>query len=908
MNPHMWRSGGATWFVLALAALSVRSAPAAAAESLGFDIKEHERPRVVSVADKYLRESPVTITAFPAPGSAGGLHDYYSEADYAWPDPKNPDGPYVNRDGMSNPDNFNDHRHSLIRMSIQVPALTAAWMITGDEKYSRHAVSHLRAWFENEATRMNPRLLYSQAIRNKVTGRGIGIIDTLHLVEVARSVDVLRRHGQLTKDDEGAIVGWFADYLKWMTTHPYGIDEGQAKNNHAVCFWLQVAAFAQLTGNQTALDECRRRYKEQLLPQIAADGSFPRELVRTKPYGYSLFNLDQIVMLCRLLSTPEDDLWTFALSDGRTLRKGPEFMYPFVKDKSKWPYKPDVMYFDQWPVRSCAWLFAGLAYHEPKYIELWKHLTADPTNDEVIRNLPIRQPVIWFDDSRTAGAPASAGRSRPASATAQESRPTAEIRTPKAPAPPRINGARVYGERPGRPFLYTIPATGERPMTYSAVGLPDGLTLDSRTGRITGAVAQPGEYRVALSAVNSLGRGERPLVIKIGDQICLTPPLGWNSWNCFGGKVDQEKLVAQAKAMAGSGLIEHGWTFVNIDDTWQGRRSGPEQVLLPNEKFPDMKRLCDDIHALGLKAGIYSTPWVTSYARRAGGSAENPEGAWEPPPSGPKQVNKKILPYAIGKYHFMKQDARQWAQWGFDYLKYDWNPIEAPDIEEMADALKASGRDFVYSLSNNAPFAGGPDYVRLANLWRTTGDIKDNWKSMSGIGFRQEKWGSLAGPGHWNDPDMLVVGMVGWGKSLHPTQLTPDEQYTHITLWCLLSAPLLIGCDLTQLDDFTLGLLTNDEVLAVDQDPLGREATPIAKNGGQEIWAKPLADGTWAVGYFNRDDQSADVTLDLADLKLGAPQPARDLWRQKDLPSINAKFTMRIAVHGGEMLKIGAPK
>jgi alpha-galactosidase len=900
MNALTCKLAAALSSAMALALFSVRAADVAP-DALPLNIKDFERPRVIKAADKYLSESPVTITAFPAPRSAGGPHDYYSEADYAWPDPKNPDGPYVTRDGMSNPDNFNDHRHALIRMSIHVPALTAAWLITGEEKYARHVTAHLRAWFVDDATRMNPSLLYSQAIRNKVTGRGIGIIDTLHLVEVARSVDVLRRHRQLNKADETAIVGWFADYLKWMTTHAYGIDEGKAKNNHAVCYWLQVAAFAQLTGDRAVLDECRRRYKEQLLPQIAADGSFPRELARTKPYGYSLFNLDQMTIVCRVLSTAEDDLWTYALPDGRTLRKGPEFMYPFVNDKSTWSHKPDVMYFDQWPVRSCTWLFAGLAFHEPKYIDLWKRLEADPTNDEVLRNLPIRQPVLWFDDLAVETA-------QPRVIAVAANTASNNIRTPKPSAVPRINGPRVYGERPGRPFLYTIPVTGQRPLTYGAEGLPDGLTLDAKSGRITGSVARVGEYRVMLSATNSLGHDQQPLVIKTGDQICLTPPLGWNSWNCFGGKVDQEKVVAQAAAMAQSGLIQHGWTYVNIDDTWQGRRSGPDHALQPNEKFPDMKRLCNDIHALGLKAGIYSTPWVTSYARRAGGSAENPDGAWEPPPPGPKQVNKKILPYAVGKYHFMKQDARQWAQWGFDYLKYDWNPIEPPDVEEMAEALEASGRDFVYSLSNNAPFSVGLDYVRLANLWRTTGDIKDNWKSMSGIGFRQEKWAPLAGPGHWNDPDMLVVGMIGWGKPLHPTQLTPDEQYMHITLWCLLSAPLLIGCDLAKPDDFTLGLLTNDEVLAVDQDSLGREATPIAKSGGQEVWAKPLADGAWAVGLFNRDEQPADVTLDLAELKLSSPQHARDLWRQRELPVINGKLTMRISAHGAELLRIGASK
>ncbi|HKD37176.1 MAG TPA: putative Ig domain-containing protein, partial [Pirellulales bacterium] len=461
-------------------------------------------------------------------------------------------------------------------------------------------------------------------------------------------------------------------------------------------------------------------------------------------------------------------------------------------------------------------------------------------------------------------------------ARADQSNAIAEVRNPKAAARPRINGPRVYGERPGRPFLYTIPVTGERPIIYSAEGLPEGLSVDSKTGRITGFVAQPGEYRAMLVATNSIGRDAQPLVIKIGEQICLTPPMGWNSWNCFGAKVDQQMVRSQAVAMASSGLAQHGWTYINIDDGWQGHRSGAEHSLQPNDKFPDMKRLCDDIHAIGLKAGIYSTPWVTSYARHAGGSAENPEGTWDPPPPGPKQVNKRILPYAIGKYHFMKQDARQWAAWGFDYLKYDWNPIEAPDVEEMGEALKSSGRDFVYSLSNHAPFAGREDFARLANLWRTTGDIKDNWKSMSGIGFSQEKWGSVAGPGHWNDPDMLVVGVVGWGKP-RATQLTPDEQYAHISLWCLLSAPLLIGCDLTKLDDFTLGLLTNDEVLAVDQDPLGRQATRVAQNGDGEVWAKPLANGGWAVGLFNRGEQPAVVAIDVSQLKLSGTKRLRDL-------------------------------
>ncbi len=375
------------------------------------------------------------------------------------------------------------------------------------------------------------------------------------------------------------------------------------------------------------------------------------------------------------------------------------------------------------------------------------------------------------------------------------------------------------------------------------------MELDAKTGRITGAVTREGEYKVTLTASNARGKDVKTLRIRIGDQICLTPPMGWNSWNCFAGAVDQDKVRAAAEAMVKTGLIRHGWTYINIDDTWQGQRDGEEHALQGNEKFPDLKKLCDEVHGMGLKSGIYSTPWVTSYANHPGGSAENPEGKWEKF-EGAKQVNKKVLPFAVGKYSFAKQDAKQFAEWGFDYLKYDWNPIEAPQVEEMADALKESGRDFVFSLSNHAPYDGAADWARLSNCWRTTGDIRDNWKSVAAIGFSQAPWARFAGPGHWNDPDMLVVGKVGWGPKLHPTGLTADEQYTHISLWCLLAAPLLIGCDLTQMDDFTLGLLTNDEVLAVDQDPLGKQATRVKEDpaAGVEVWRVrwPTGRSPWA--------------------------------------------------------------
>ncbi len=531
----------------------------------------------------------------------------------------------------------------------------------------------------------------------------------------------------------------------------------------------------------------------------------------------------------------------------------------------------------------------------------------------------------------------------------------AEILTPPPPPTPRINGARVFGARPGRPFLFTIPATGDEPITYSAEGLPEGLVLDAKTGRITGAVAREGEYKVTLTARNAQAKDVKTLRIKIGDQICLTPPMGWNSWNCFAGAVDQDKVRAAAEAMVKTGLVKHGWTYINIDDTWQGARCGKDHALQGDEKFPDLKKLCDEIHGLGLKAGVYSTPWVTSYANHPGGSAENPEGKWEKF-VGTKQVNKKVLPYAVGKYSFAKQDAKQFAEWGFDYLKYDWNPIEVPQVEEMADALKASGRDVVFSLSNHAPYEGAADWGRLSNCWRTTGDIRDNWKSVTSIGFSQAPSARFAGPDHWNDPDMLVVGKVGWGPKLHPTGLTADEQYTHISLWCLLAAPLLIGCDLTDLDDFTLGLLTNDEVLAVDQDSLGKQATRVKDDltTGVEVWMRPLADGTIAVGLFNRgryeieppprpkkgepatkpiwklrnratdksnefDNEASaaaalrktagavEVATDWSELHLSGPQPVRDLWRQKDLDAADGKVSAKVPFHGVALLKIGEP-
>jgi len=360
------------------------------------DLSRIERPRVLAAASKYLTEKPLTITAFKSPRSAGGLHDYFSEGDYWWPDPANPDGPYIQKDGMTNPDNFVSHRHALIRLSLQVPALTAAWLLTRERRYAAHAVTHLRAWFLDEKTRMSPHLLYAQAIKGRFTGRGIGIIDTLHLVEVVRAIGRLEEANVLSNAERDGVRDWFATYLTWMTTHEYGQTERDAKNNHGTCWALQAAEFARYVGRSDVTSLCRDRFKTVIVPgQIATNGSFPEELRRTKPYGYSLFNMDALAGLCQVLSTPADNLWTFETADGRGMRKALAFLVPFIADKKSWTYPPDVMYFAEWPVRHCLLLFGGIALDKPEYLELWKKLPADPAVDEVIRNYFIRQPLLW---------------------------------------------------------------------------------------------------------------------------------------------------------------------------------------------------------------------------------------------------------------------------------------------------------------------------------------------------------------------------------------------------------------------------------------------------------------------------------------------------------------------------------
>jgi alpha-galactosidase len=539
---------------------------------------------------------------------------------------------------------------------------------------------------------------------------------------------------------------------------------------------------------------------------------------------------------------------------------------------------------------------------------------------------------------------------------------TSAIRTPPTPATPRINGPRVYGARPGNPFFYHLPVTGQRPITITADGLPAGLTLDPATGNITGSVAQPGEHAVTFTASNAAGKDTATLRLVIGPTICLTPPLGWNSWNFFHVNIDEAKIRGAADAMASTGLVDHGWTYINMDDRWEGQRDAAGNIR-PSSKFSSMKALADYVHSKGLKIGLYSSPGPLTCAG------------------------------AVASWQHEDQDAATYAAWNMDYLKYDWcsygsiaEAIRADKYAALLPADKSAGLKSLAAeksvldmrkynrdpsvlpvaagvVAQSAGWTKDQIYARLkeidsqlgalqaearklapdkaaaieleidkepyqkmrasldkvnrdivfsfcqygmgkvwewgaqtgGNLWRTTGDIAPDWKSVEGHGFNQnglEKW---AGPGHWNDPDMLEVGNG---------HMTPDENYTHMTLWCMLDAPLLIGCEIPKMSPFTVSLFSNDEVLAVNQDALGKQGWRAHQDGKTEVWMKPLAGGSLAVAFFNRGDSPADVSVQWSDLKLTGPQTLRDLWRQKDIGVQPAGYTVNVAPHGAELFKV----
>jgi alpha-galactosidase len=449
---------------------------------------------------------------------------------------------------------------------------------------------------------------------------------------------------------------------------------------------------------------------------------------------------------------------------------------------------------------------------------------------------------------------------------------------------PVIHPPRITGGSTGKPFLFRIPASGAGPIRIRALTLPPGLTLDEASGVLRGVPSTAGRTRVTLIAESRAGRDERTLEIVIGDRpLALTPPLGWNSWNVWARAVDDRKIRDAADQMVRSGLAAHGYAYIGIDDAWMGKRDANGEIQTDGAKFPDMKGLAEYVHSLGLKIGIYSSP-------------------------GPQTCQR-----LEGSHGHEAQDAATYARWGFDLLKYDLcsygallgkNPSREDEIRPyriMGDALRSGPRDIVYSLCQYgranvgewAPEVGG-------QMWRTTGDIRDSWESMSEIGFGQaghERW---AGPGRWNDTDMMVLGQVGWGVEMHKSRLTPDEEMTHVGLWTLLAAPILLGCDLGQLDPFTLSLLTNDEVLEVHQDVLGKQGARMWQDGLLEAWARPLANGDVALGVFNRGIEEATAAIPL---EAGAWR-IRDLWAGKEAGQARGTLTTRVRPHGMKFYRL----
>ncbi len=360
-------------------------------------VADTDRDRILRLANAAVATMPVSFRTIPLPAFAvqAGAEpgDFLSMGDYWWPNPATADGlPYVRRDGESNPDAFTTHRMMMRQMRNHVAALTAAYTLTGSDRYASAATRYLNSFFVDPATRMNPHLRFAQAIPGITPGRGIGIIDTLHLAEVA-----LAAHALPASPTVDATRAWFADYLDWMLTSANGQDEAATLNNHSVAYWLQVAAFATFTGNDTVLDRARTELTTVLLPgQLAADGSFPRELVRTKPYGYAIFQLDNVCLLTELLSTPEQNLWTWTLPDGRSVADAIAFLAPYLHDRAAWPYAPDIAHFEQWPVRQISLLLSGVRLGRTRDLQLWTQLDPDPTNAEVRRNLAVTQPLLWL--------------------------------------------------------------------------------------------------------------------------------------------------------------------------------------------------------------------------------------------------------------------------------------------------------------------------------------------------------------------------------------------------------------------------------------------------------------------------------------------------------------------------------
>ena len=517
--------------------------------------------------------------------------------------------------------------------------------------------------------------------------------------------------------------------------------------------------------------------------------------------------------------------------------------------------------------------------------------------------------IVVAGRSRPGGERGPANRQAPPSAAAQPD-DDAGILTPPAPREPRINGPSVYGVRPGHPFLYRIPATGDRPMRFHVQELPSGLTLDAATGIIRGTITDtaPRAYETTIGATNARGRAERTFRIVVGDTLALTPPMGWNDWYTFYEKPSGALMRKAADIMIQSGLADHGYQYVNIDDAWMGRpksenpdEQGPPRddrgMINANRRFPDMKAMTDDIHGLGLKAGIYTSPGPLTCAG------------------------------FYGSWQHEAQDAARFVEWGFDFLKYDWcsysetpRPKPDPELERrqrpyrlMGGILRQQPRDIVFNLCQ---YGMGEVWKWGAEVgghsWRTTGDLglekNERLPGFYSIGFKNAEHAEYAGPGRWNDPDYILIGYVGNAHNIEeppkPTALTRHEQYSYMSMWALMAAPLFYSGDITRLDPFTLNVLNNAEVIAVDQDSLGRQGRILRKTDDEFVLVKPMEGGSIAVGLFNLSEARRDITVTASDLGVSGRQRVRDLWRWKDVGTIADAYTASVARHGVMLVRM----
>ena len=519
-----------------------------------------------------------------------------------------------------------------------------------------------------------------------------------------------------------------------------------------------------------------------------------------------------------------------------------------------------------------------------------------------------------------------------------------EVLTPKPGAEPKLTGASVFGVRPGKPIRTCVTAAGERPMTFAATGLPQGVSINPQTGWITGrAPEQAGDVIVTVTASNAKGSASRELTLRVGDTICLTPPMGWNSWYVHSEGVNEKAIRDMATSMREKGLQAAGWTYVNIDDCWMGERDPETKRIQANAKFNDMKAMVDYVNSQGLKVGIYSTAWMSTFAGYVGGTAPNEAGDYsayyiaEDKRDNPYQVfgrfpsgiEKRIC--EVGPVWFVDRDAAQFADWGIDYVKYDWLEWDLLTDKEIASGVKSVrftrekraehgitqrfyndfrslDRDIVISLSPEHKPTEDAFVQSHSNLWRLTADIHANWHRLIAP-FDDALTARLANtrPGAYGDLDMLQIGPMGRPnraeKVFHPSRLKPAEQYFQLTLWSLFTQPLLLSCNVPTMDAFDLNLVTNTEVLAVNQDALSKQGYRIKNDKGNfEIWAKDLADGSKAVGLFNLADDVQVIGFTAEDL--GMTGTIRDLWRQQDIGELTDDFSAAVSAHGVVFLRV----